>query len=278
MFGIALTLCASVSAHIVEECLLGMTKGRTRILVTHHLEVAREADWVIVMDNGRIVDQGIFSSIQDNEVFRLLQSEENEDDTLKSEVAISLRHDPMFSQSDVSKAENTSITKIHLDEERNTGAISWATYGTYLKAMATGGYCFLAIVTFSLIAAELAQVGNVLFLGFWSASSIPGFDKGHYMGVYAAFGVALGLFTFTGAYTAFLAGLQASYTMFYRALMGVLRSPVAFHDRTPSGRIQSRQAFTRYPWRRTYHLPTSPDWRKMSSRLTMSLSFIGSSS
>lgn len=128
--------------------------------------------------------------------------------------------------------------KIHIDEERNTGSITWAVYAAYVKAMSSGGR--LAVALISLVAAECSQVGNVLFLGFWSASTIPGFDNGHYMSIYAALGVSLGLFTFIGAYTSCLAGLRASYLMFSRALRGVLRSPIAFHDRTPSGRIQSR--------------------------------------
>lgn len=31
-------------------------------------------------------------------------------------------------------------------------------------------------------------VGNNLFLGFWTAQSIPGFRQGDYMAVYAALG------------------------------------------------------------------------------------------
>lgn len=229
----------SVSAHILKECLLGVTRGRTRVLVTHHLEIARHADWILLMDNGRIVHQGTFASIQENEVFRMLQGKASEDDAGGPESAISPTQSPIKSaETDIPKIEDANVTKIHIDEERNTGSISWAVYASYFKAMAAGGY--LAVVAFSLVAAEGSQIGNILFLGFWSASSIPGFDQGHYMGIYAAFGASLALFTLTGAYTACLAGLQASYTMFHRALTGVLRSPVSFHDRTPSGRIQSR--------------------------------------
>lgn len=190
------------------------------------------------MDQGRIVEQGPFLSIKENEVFRLLQSEEKEDVAAKAEVAPQLTQDPILDGLvGEPQEEKASITKIHLDEERNIGSISRAVYASYIKAMAVGS---LVIVAFCLVAAQASQLGNVLFLGFWAARSISGFDKGHYMGIYAAFGASLGLFTFIGAYIACLAGLQASYQMFHRALIGVLRSPVTFHDRTPSGRIQSR--------------------------------------
>lgn len=230
---------APVSAHILKECLLDLTRGRTRVLVTHHLEAARHADWILVVDNGRIVEQGTFSSIRENDIFRMLQREKIKDDaedavSVAPPIDISKKPHPV----DIGKTQNVNIAKIHMDEERNTGSISWAVYTAYLRATAAGGLAF--VVPLSLIAAEGSQIGNVLFLGFWSSASIPEFDKGHYMGIYAALGFGLAFFTLTGAYSACLAGLQASYTMFNRALIGVLRSPVLFFDRTPSGRIQSR--------------------------------------
>ena len=60
------------------------------------------------------------------------------------------------------------------------------------------------------------------------------------MGIYAAFGFALALFTFIGSYNLYLSGLRASLTLFKRALTGVMRSPVLYHDSTPIGRIISR--------------------------------------
>lgn len=236
----------TVSAHLLQECLLDLVKDRTRVLVTHHFEAARHADLILVMENGCIVAQGTFSSIQDDPIFRTLGTEHDETKEEKPKQVVPTEK----ATSDVTETKegdpSGEVTKIHLDEERNTGAITWAVYTAYIKAMSPGG--FLAVAAISLLAAECSQVGNVLFLGFWSASTIPGFDKGHYMGIYAALGVSLGLFTFTGVYTACLAGIRASYLMFTRALRGVLRSPVAFHDRTPSGRIQSRLVGVATSW------------------------------
>ncbi|KAI8830970.1 hypothetical protein BC829DRAFT_449536 [Chytridium lagenaria] len=36
-----------------KECVMGLMKGRTRLLVTHQLQVLRSVDWVVVMDAGR---------------------------------------------------------------------------------------------------------------------------------------------------------------------------------------------------------------------------------
>jgi hypothetical protein len=190
------------------------------------------------MNGGRLVAQGPFSSIKDEPIFQSLATkdedaqEEDERQVIPRAIAAGQVAEPN------EKELGGEAVKIHIDEERNTGSITWAVYTAYVKAMSSGGR--LAVALISLVAAECSQVGNVLFLGFWSASTIPGFDDGHYMGIYAGLAASLGIFTFIGAYSSCLAGLRASYLMFSRALRGVLRSPIAFHDRTPSGRIQSR--------------------------------------
>ncbi|KAJ9111012.1 hypothetical protein QFC22_006657 [Naganishia vaughanmartiniae] len=202
---------AVVSSHLVKECFLGVLRHKTRILVTHHLEVAQHADLVLVMEDGCIIQQGSYAE---------LKSIEGHFQTLLSEY------------------DSKAVTKIHMEEEREEGAISGNTYAAYGKAMMKGGPIMCALVCIAL--SECAQVGNTLSLGFWSSSSIEGFQQGQYMGIYAGLGVAIAVFTFIAAYTSALAGLGASFLMFQKALRSVLRSPTLFHDRTPSGRIVSR--------------------------------------
>ncbi|KAJ9110598.1 hypothetical protein QFC22_006716, partial [Naganishia vaughanmartiniae] len=192
---------AVVSSHLVKECFLGVLRHKTRILVTHHLEVAQHAD-LVLRDQQREDPAGIPTDA------------------------------PLIGK------DSKAVTKIHMDEEREEGAISGKTYAAYGKAMMKGGPIMCALVCIAL--SECAQVGNTLSLGFWSSSSIEGFQQGQYMGIYAGLGVAIAVFTFIAAYTSALAGLGASFLMFQKALRSVLRSPTLFHDRTPSGRIVSR--------------------------------------
>lgn len=60
------------------------------------------------------------------------------------------------------------------------------------------------------------------------------------MSLYAGLGFAVAIFAFIGWYSIFLSGIGASFLIAQNALNAVLRSPVKFHDRTPSGRIISR--------------------------------------
>jgi ABC-type transport system involved in cytochrome bd biosynthesis fused ATPase/permease subunit len=52
---------AYVGKRIVEDCFLsGPLATRTRVLVTHMLHVLDKTDYIYVMDNGRIIEQGSY--------------------------------------------------------------------------------------------------------------------------------------------------------------------------------------------------------------------------
>lgn len=53
---------AFVGKKILEDCILnGPLAGKTRILVTHALHVLDKTDYIYVMDNGTIVEEGTFN-------------------------------------------------------------------------------------------------------------------------------------------------------------------------------------------------------------------------
>lgn len=50
---------AHVAKHIYSRCIMGLLQGKTRVLCTHHIKFLKMADWVVVMENGKIVKSGI---------------------------------------------------------------------------------------------------------------------------------------------------------------------------------------------------------------------------
>jgi ATP-binding cassette subfamily C (CFTR/MRP) protein 1 len=86
------------------------------------------------------------------------------------------------------KAKETRIPtggggKLLLDEEREVGAVSWRVYAKYGKAM--GSWTWVGLCAALLCGTQAANVGNSLFLGFWSGGEIVGFRQGDYMAIYA---------------------------------------------------------------------------------------------
>ncbi len=228
---------AHVSAHLLENCLLNPDAlgNRTRILVTHHLEVTPHADMILVVEGGKIAQQGSYQDLKANDgLFKSMldeygnEEEEAEDAEKPKDKEINK----------IADKKDGPAFKLMMDEERNTGSVEWSVYKGFLKAMGSIFWPLSALVFLCL--AQAANVGNTLFLGFWSGSEIAGFQQGDYMGIYAALGFCLAIFTFFGSFTLSLAGLRGSLVLFKRALHGVMRSPVLYHDSTPIGRIVSR--------------------------------------
>ncbi|WPT17490.1 Multidrug resistance-associated protein 1 [Picochlorum sp. SENEW3] len=56
---------AHVGRQLLNECLLGLLKTRTRILVTHQLQYLPAADVVIVVKGGKIIESGTYESLVD---------------------------------------------------------------------------------------------------------------------------------------------------------------------------------------------------------------------
>ena len=47
-----------VAQHLFEQCIMGLLRHKTRVLATHHTRFLRQADLVVVMEEGRIVHCG----------------------------------------------------------------------------------------------------------------------------------------------------------------------------------------------------------------------------
>ncbi|WVW86813.1 hypothetical protein I302_108868 [Kwoniella bestiolae CBS 10118] len=230
---------AGVGHHLLKNCILnGPFADRTRILVTHHLDVLPKADLVLVLNRvseheGRIVQQGTYSELRNTEgIFPTgievspLVADQGADEEEKTPSNMKVRDAKAIS------------TKEFEDEERLTGNVTWGTYKAYFKALDSPFYVVVCAVC--LLLTQASAIGNSLFLGYWTGSTINGFTQGQYMGVYGGLGAAQALFNFATVFAIALAAMRASFNMFNGGWAAVMRSPTTWHDRTPTGRIISR--------------------------------------
>ena len=57
---------SAVDAHTearILTALRGALRGRTSIIVSHRLAAVRDADWILVLDDGRIVEEGVHADL-----------------------------------------------------------------------------------------------------------------------------------------------------------------------------------------------------------------------
>jgi len=53
----------SVSERLVQQALQNASRGRTTIVIAHRLSTIRDADLLIVLEDGRIVEQGTWNTL-----------------------------------------------------------------------------------------------------------------------------------------------------------------------------------------------------------------------
>ncbi|KAF9447357.1 multidrug resistance-associated ABC transporter [Macrolepiota fuliginosa MF-IS2] len=234
---------AYVGRAILENCLTsGPLARKTRILVTHALHVLDKTDYIYVMDEGIIIEEGTYEDLMKNSIVFARLIEEHGNLEQEDQGAHGVETRPKAKDEKDEETGHEGAAKKGPDlmqaEERNTGAVTWDVYKHYLRF--AGGLIWAPIVIALLVLTQGAQVANNLFLGFWTSQSVHGFRQGDYMAVYASLGVASAIFTFLLSLSFAILSLYASLNMFKTALRGVLRSPTSFFDTTPIGRMLSR--------------------------------------
>ncbi|KAH9919495.1 multidrug resistance-associated ABC transporter [Epithele typhae] len=237
---------AYVGKTLLDTLLLnGPLATKTRVLVTHTLHVLDRTDYIYVMDEGQIVEQGTYADLMANgPAFSRLMEEYGSLDRQDDDVVAATKK--KRAAADAKAAEAGLDAKVPVkatqglmqEEERMTGAVDWSVYMRYFRFC--GGVMVFPLVLMWIVLAQGAQVGNTLFLGFWTSSTISGFSQSDYIGTYTALGVGSGLFTFLLSLTISLASLTGGLRMYKTAFTAVVRSPVSFFDTTPLGRIMSR--------------------------------------
>ena len=267
-------LDAHIGSRVFESVVNQARRSResTVVLVTHSMMFARQADHVVYMENGLVVEQGSFSEMDSNggafsEYIRSSTSARNTSPT-------SFESSPKIDTAIVNTAaaeENTAVSnkketgeggpkndairepssektsanaqkergkEIMQSEERLIGTVSGKTYLHYLKfgnAWVTVPLFILSISVF-----QGSSVISALWLSWWQTDKYADITEGGYMGGYAAwgFGQSLGLFSMSTVFALFC--FWCSNHLHAASLSGIMFAPVSFFDTTPQGRITHR--------------------------------------
>uniref|UniRef100_A0A8D3DHL7 Multidrug resistance-associated protein 4 n=1 Tax=Scophthalmus maximus TaxID=52904 RepID=A0A8D3DHL7_SCOMX len=219
---------AEVGKHLFEQCICGLLKNKTRVLVTHQLQHLRTNDHILILKEGHVMAQGshreLLSSGLDME--SLMRSGEEQERCARSGDSdkVSLRsqrtnnsygsHGPNSSllppeSSCTNQLPVESVCNM-VEETREEGDVSGSIYLQYF----TGGrnpLALLAIVVLIMIPS--------LLLGLTAAAVV--------------FGYARSLVIFHGL-------VRSAQTLHDSMFSAVLRAPVAFFDVNPIGRILNR--------------------------------------
>ncbi|KAF9961648.1 hypothetical protein BGZ70_008234 [Mortierella alpina] len=248
---------AHVGKYLFKNCIMGALQGKTRVLVTHQLHVLPQVDYVICMKDGEIIERGTFQELMENqgEFSSLMKAHGGieENDTDFEEPLDDPALDPTAAEAEKSLESGATEEKkegadkkdepagkakgLMSQEERATGSVDGSIYKSYVEA--AGGKYLIPLMIALLVLTQVAKVGNDLWLSYWTSKK---FDKsdGFYMGLYAAWGLAQGIFQFVNGFYFSLAGARAAKVLHHKALKNIFRAPSSFFDTTPLGRIINR--------------------------------------
>ncbi|CAG8733244.1 36712_t:CDS:10 [Gigaspora margarita] len=144
-----------VGSYLFTNCIQGALAKKTRLLVTHHLHYLPQVDYVIYMEDGKIVEQGTYEALmKDEKTFSKLIAEYGKtkyDDEIKNNDESTLNEkknkDQIF---DLSKEFMST-------EERCKGTVNNEIYLAYLRN--AGGLLSILIIVILLVIMQVANIG-----------------------------------------------------------------------------------------------------------------------
>ncbi|EMS67041.1 ABC transporter C family member 14 [Triticum urartu] len=239
----------------VKECLRGMLKGKTILLVTHQVDFLHNVDNIFVMKDGMIAQSGKFDELLEagsgfsalvaahDSSMELVEQSRQVEKTEHSQPAV-VRIPSLRSRS-IGKGEKVIVapeieaatSKIIQEEERESGQVSWRVYKLYMTE-AWGWWGVVGIFGLSLVW-QASDMASDYWLSYETSGGIP-FNPSLFIGVYVAIAGVSMVLQVIKTFLETVMGLQTAQIFFRKMFDSILHAPMSFFDTTPSGRILSR--------------------------------------
>lgn len=250
-----------VGEHLFNEAISGdVTKEVTRVMVTHHTQYLHRCDWIIVMEEGKIKEQGTYSDLLERGInFAGAVNARGDRSSLNQSANANPVKAPMTAKeastsldgddktnAQATPAEGDKRHSLITAEGREEGAVAKEAYYLYIQA----GTVFLAVIFLVFQAgAKAFEVLSSFWLAKWAYDTVAAEVVGdpltdsqtmRYLLIYAAFGLCGVGFLIARGYALAYHRLRSSRKLHADMLKSILRAPVAFFDVTPAGRIINR--------------------------------------
>ncbi|CAL9703661.1 unnamed protein product [Knipowitschia caucasica] len=245
---------AHVGRHIFERVIgpQGLLRDKTRVLVTHGLSYLPQADLILVMSEGQISERGTYQQLLDKdgafaEFLRTYASvDNNEEQTVPTEQDRSSAPTGKPSSpkpqeeekgADAAKATAGKLTEA---DKANTGKVKLSVFLIYAKAIGVPLTLFSLLLFFT---HHFLSLFSNYWLSLWTDDPVVNGTQPHRLmrlGVYGGLGLSQGVVVFGYSLSMSIGGILASRFLHQSMLYDVLRSPISFFERTPSGNLVNR--------------------------------------
>ncbi|XP_041989412.1 ABC transporter C family member 14-like [Salvia splendens] len=250
---------SAVDAHtgsdIFKECVRGILRDKTVILVTHQVDFLHNVEQILVMREGSIVQSGKYDSLLDSGLdftalvaaheasMELVDVETKNEDIaspkVKTQKSFKLGEANGESNSQEKSEHDKGNSKLIKEEERATGKVSLEVYKLY--GTESFGWCGVVALLFFSVAWQGSMMASDYWLAYeTSDANADSFSPSLFISVYAIFAAVAVVFIFIRSILVAVMGLKTSQIFFLQILRSILHAPMSFFDTTPSGRILTR--------------------------------------
>lgn len=251
---------AQTGSEIFKECVRGALKDKTVVLVTHQVDFLHNADLLLVMRDGQIVQSGKYDELLKSgmDFGDLVAAHENSMELVESSTEASGECLPQSSPKSphpltpkssqksqvVANGGSSSLdqqpkgsSKLIKDEERETGHVSFDVYKQYLTE-AFGWWGVVAVVIISLFW-QAATMASDYWLAY-ETSKDHAWNPSLFIDVYSIIAGMCCIFVIGRSFLVSFLGLKTAQRLFDQIINSIVHAPMSFFDTTPSGRILSR--------------------------------------
>ena len=252
---------AHVAKHIYTHCIMGLLKGKTIVLCTHHVAYLGQTDHVIVMEDGEVKTQGAPDQVLNHlNIHDALPGEQVDSPDMEHEESSS-SHAPEKKKD--SEIKNEDDGKLVEDEEKRYGKVAFKVYKLYWKSF---GSVMATVAFLTILLTEATRNVQDWWLSYWVTNTAPhsnnnnnsisiqykffhhthrlstgiSSDALYYLSVYGYIIIGYLAFVITAAFLNGIGSVRASRKLHQSLLSVVLKTPIAFFDVTPVGRIINR--------------------------------------
>ncbi|XP_019172874.1 PREDICTED: ABC transporter C family member 4-like [Ipomoea nil] len=241
---------AQTGSEIFKECLKGVLKDKTILLVTHQVDFLHNADLILLMRDGKIVQSGPYRGLLKSgmDFGALVAAHENSIELV--EMSRNVCHDnsaqspKKFEDQREANGENEESewskggnSKLIEEEQRETGHVSLEVYKQYCTE--AYGWWGVAAVLIASLSWQISLSASDYWLAY-ETSSQQTFNPPLFISVYSIIGAISCVLVVIRSFAAAVLGLKTAQTFFTQIVCSILHAPMSFFDTTPSGRILSR--------------------------------------
>ncbi len=223
----------SVANHIFKQAFEHLLRDRTRIFCTHRIDFALRSDYVVVMENGQIAEQGRPEDVlkKSGPFARLVELH----NATRGQQLHADHHPQMVRGSNDQPVSDAG--RLITEEKITLPIFNKDALNIYMKALAPAlGLLGVAAV---FLLPRLADIGSNLWLGYWTSNS-HAVALGQAMLVFGGLTFATVMTERARTLVLFDGGVRAGTTFFKNLTQGVFNAPMRFFDTSPQGRVLNR--------------------------------------